>query len=463
MRLRAAPALIAVTAALAMPGPAEAATRNHHRARGKAELAEALAAIRAQQGQIDQLRLLVAQQADAIAHLQSRAPVAEAAPDAPAPPAPTVAAIAPPAVAAPPSVPAASTPPPVQLAASTQFRALAYFNESTIHQTANGAPVPSEGVGFNIKRLYLGVDHQFNPMISASVLTDIRNVVGSSSNGNNAGNAPNLTVPVGRALYLKNAYLQARFDPAFIVRLGAAGLPWISFVESQYGYRHIENTLVDRVKAGYTADWGVHVLGSVAHDVLSYQISATDGSGYSDLNVTRYVDLEGRLSAQYRGLFAAIGGYDGHLGNSISSTTGQFAAVYHAARREDFAAGYKSDLLTLGGEFFYARDYKSVNTPTEDSSRGWSAFGNVNLAPKWSVFGRYDQVRNIANLTAPKPVNDHYVNAGVQWEPLKPIDLALVYKREAVNNGTIATQTGTIGASTGGTYDEFGLFGQFRF
>jgi hypothetical protein len=68
-------------------------------------------------------------------------------------------------------------------------------------------------------------------------------------------------------------------------------------------------------------------------------------------------------------------------------------------------------------------------------------------------------------------LKDHYFNVGLQWEPVKIVDLALVYKREAVDNGTIGTQNGTIGGAnpTGtlvggrGTYDEVGLFGQLRF
>ena len=32
-------------------------------------------------------------------------------------------------------------------------------------------------------------------------------------------------------------------------------------MEGVYGYRYVENTLVDRIKFGNSADWGVHVLG----------------------------------------------------------------------------------------------------------------------------------------------------------------------------------------------------------
>ena len=72
----------------------------------------------------------------------------------------------------------------------------------------------------------------------------------------------------------------------------------------------------------------------------------------------------------------------------------------------------------------------------------------------------------LAALTRAQTTNptteDNYFNVGVQYEPVKIVDFALVYKRDKVDNGTVSTQNGTIGGSINGTYDEFGLWGQFR-
>jgi len=51
----------------------------------------------------------------------------------------------------------------------------------------------------------------------------------------------------------------------------------------------------------------------------------------------------------------------------------------------------------------------------------------------------------------------------VNYKPVPPIDLALVYKRDKVDNGTISTSNGTIGGARDGTYNEVGVFGQFAF
>ncbi len=60
-------------------------------------------------------------------------------------------------------------------------------------------------------------------------------------------------------------------------------------------------------------------------------------------------------------------------------------------------------------------------------------------------------------------LKDQYFNGGIQYEAFKNVDLALVYKHDKAENGTISTSNGTIGGSTNGTYDEFGVWGVFQF
>ena len=120
-------------------------------------------------------------------------------------------------------------------------------------------------------------------------------------------------------------------------------------------------------------------------------------------------------------------------------------------------------------EYFHAKNWNNVTTTATDTSDGYGAFGNVNFAPSWSVFGRYDWVK--PTKTSNDNLKDQYYNFGVQWEPVKIVDLALVYKHDSVDNGTFGTQNGTIGGTnptgslTGGhgTYNEIGLYGQLRF
>jgi hypothetical protein len=367
---------------------------------------------------------------------------------------------------------------------STTVSGRMYFNFSNIsannngiRSTAGGAGNPNlNGTGFNIKRFYLGVDHTFSPIFAGNVTMDVANVVGSTSNNNvntNSAAAPaNATALVGKGFYIKKAYLQAKLDPAFIIRLGSADLPWVPYAEGLYGYRHIENTLIDRISYGTSADWGIHVLGDLAKGLISYQVSVVDGGGYRNVKVTNSVDVEGRVSLNYKGFYAGVGGYSGKRGGDTIGNglpTNPNPLVRHTATRENAIVGYKNKVFNVGAEYFHAKDWNNVATVAEDKADGYSAFGNVNFNKTWSVFGRYDWVK--PTKLSNDNLKDKYYNVGIQWEPVKIVDLALVYKRDSVDNGLFGTQNGTIGGANPagsllgghGTYKEIGLFGQLRF
>ena len=351
---------------------------------------------------------------------------------------------------------------------NTSISGRMYFNISTVNQQVNGVRPVGEpngftnGTGFNIKRFYLSVDHKFDDVFSADLTTDISNAVGRTSSGDfNVFSAPSDAQLIGRGLYVKKAYLQAKFSPALIVRVGAADMPWVPYVENIYGYRHIENTLIDRTSFGTSSDWGVHVLGDLAGGLINYQVSVVDGAGYRNVKVTKSIDVEGRIGANYKGFFAGLGGYTGKLGNNLQGTVD-----YNTASRLDALVGYKNTRLTVGGEYFRTHDYNNngvnyITTNVNDKAEGYSVFGSFLFTPKLSAFGRYDWVK--PRKEALPGLKNQYFNVGLQYSPAKIVDLALVYKREKAENGTIATSNGTIGGSTDGTYDEFGLFGQFRF
>ena len=77
------------------------------------------------------------------------------------------------------------------------------------------------------------------------------------------------------------------------------------------------------------------------------------------------------------------------------------------------------------------------------------------------MFGRYDWVKPTKETNP--ALKENYFNVGLNYKPIKEIDLALVYKRDSARNGFISTANGTIGGLDKGTYDEFGIFSQFAF
>lgn len=332
--------------------------------------------------------------------------------------------------------------------ANTTLGATIFADVSNINNRADGVPTPQSGTDFDIKRLYLQVDHRFNDVFSANATTDFVYDSGTSAT----------------QLIIKKAYLQAKLSDALIFRAGAADLPWVPFVEKLYGYRYVENVLIDRTKFGTSTDWGLHALGSLAGGIINYQISVIDGSGYKkpaigNTNRTDAVDVEGRVSATYDHFTLAVGGYEGKLGKDVTGTP-----TFNTAQRFDLLAVYANDRFRIGGEYFWAKDWNDVtqaNPAKTNVSDGYSVFGSFNFTPKIAAFGRYDYVKP-QRTTAPT-FNDNFFNVGLSYSPIKPLDFALVYKRDTVNNGLFTTADGVIGGVHTGTYDEIGVYTQVKF
>ena len=346
--------------------------------------------------------------------------------------------------------------------ANTSISGKAYLNVSNIHQTStdlagNTVDNVQNGTQTELKRFYIGVDHKFNDVFSANITTDFRyNANGTSKDV---------------LVYVKKAYLQAKLNPALTVRVGAADLPWVPFVESVYGYRFVENTLIDRTKFGTSTDWGVHAFGTFGNGLVNYQVSAINGAGYKTLSrSTNTIDLEGRVDVHpIKPITLAVGAYSGKLGKSNDTVN-----VNHRAERWDALAAYTDKRIRAGVEYFSAKNWNNITTAPEplpapitanDKSHGWSAFGSFAFTPKLSVFGRYDWVRPTQVVLAGTggAARDNYFNAGINYKPIAPLDLALVYKHERTNNGFISTSNGTIGGLDHGSYSEIGLFGQLVF
>jgi hypothetical protein len=327
-------------------------------------------------------------------------------------------------------------------AADTKISGRMYFNMSAISADDASGNNVQKGGGFELKRFYVGIDHKFNSVLSGNITTDVTGASGA-----------------GATLYVKKAYLDAKFSKALDVRLGATDMPWIPYVEGIYGLRYVDKTLTDLDSFGTSSDWGVHVMGSLADGVISYQVSAVNGAGYKTIKMTKAVDLEGRLSLSYHGFNAAIGGYTGKLGKDDGTN-----AIAHTADRFNALLAYKGNIgmvpFTVGGEYFHATNWSNVTgslSPTMDiSSEGYSVFASVKPAAQWGLFGRYDWVKpNKQQL--PLQV-DHYFNVGVEYSPTKIVDLALVYKRDSGDGGI---KIGNLGSGQA-TRDEVGIYSRFR-
>jgi hypothetical protein len=326
----------------------------------------------------------------------------------------------------------------------TKISGRMYYDMSYINNKREGVKQSNSGVGFDIKRFYVSIDHQFTDMFSADVTTDF-------TYDSNVG---------ATQLFIKKAYLEAKISDALDIRLGSTDLPWVPFVEGLYGHRYVENIMIDRTKFGTSADWGLHFKGKLAGGMLNYALSVINGSGYKHPGVhTNTMDFEGRVSANWNHFVLGLGGYVGKLGADKEGVT-----TFHTAKRLDVIAAYVDSQIRAGVEYFRAWDFKNVSTPVSDTAEGVSGFASYQFNPLWSVFGRYDYVKPTKDTNS--SLKDNYFNVGVTYTPARIVDFSLVYKRDRISSGSWGTSNGTIGgltATTGsGTYDEVGLFSRFR-
>lgn len=366
---------------------------------------------------------------------------------------------------------------------NTKVGGLVFFDLTNIdnRSTVGGVTTKNAQNGFHydIKRFYLTIDHQFDATWSAHLTTD---ATYDTSQCDSVTTVINPTVPptatstckTGAStsqLFIKKAFLEGHFADLLDVRAGSTDMPWIPFAESLYGYRYIENTLIDRFKYGNSADWGINVNGSTGDDwKFEYSISAVNGAGYKKpafglgTNRSDGMDFEGRVDVRYDGFAVGVGGYDGKLGTELTPDT-----THHDFTRFDAVAGYAANGFNIGLEYFSEKNFDTISTlpglPT-DHGDGYSAFAAYKFTPEWALFGRYDWAKPQAGAAFQPHYDNRYYNVGVQYSPFQMIDLSLVYKHDSGSNGVFTDQDGTIGGATNtgsGRYSEVGLFGQFKF
>ncbi len=315
---------------------------------------------------------------------------------------------------------------------STTISSKMYIDVSSVSaKTDAGVKVDPSGTGIDVKRFYLGVSHQFDSMWSASINTD--------SAFTSATGATNL--------FIKTAFVQAKFSPEAIVQVGSANQPWIPFVEDNYGFRYVENTVTDRLHLGNSADWGVHFLGT--NGMISYNVAMVNGGGYKNPTRSNSVDWEGRVSVEpTKGLVFAVGGYSGDLGKDSNS-----APAKQTASRFDLMVNYTSDQFRVGAEYFTEKNWGATTSTTADSGDGYSLWGQYKIDKTWSVFARYDEDKTSKDVHP--TFRDTYMNLGVQCAVIKGVDISLVWKNDNIDHPT--------SASTVTSYDELGLFAQIAF
>jgi hypothetical protein len=321
------------------------------------------------------------------------------------------------------------------------IRVYADVSSKSNEDEATGVESNDSGVGVDVKRTYFTFTHQFDKTWSAVFQSDI---------GDQGARRYDV--------FVKKAYVEAKLNPLATFRLGSADTPWIPYVEGVYGLRYVEQTITDHLSFGASADWGIHALGG--NSLWQYAVAVENGRGFSNPSRSKTVDFEGRLSfTPVKGLNLAVGGYSGKRGLETDA-----APARHTAQRANALVAFNNDRFKIGGEYFQAKNWANVTTVATDKSDGFSGWVQLNLNPKYSLFGRYDNSSPSKDL---RPDLDFtYYNAGWQWTVNKSFAASLVYKLAEVEGGTVSTGNGTIGSTNArekGKYNEIGIFTVYNF
>ncbi|MGA9855140.1 MAG: carbohydrate porin [Gammaproteobacteria bacterium] len=327
----------------------------------------------------------------------------------------------------------ADAPPGTTTIGGTMFTDWSYQSQYT-----NGAPTNNAGTGVDVKRFYLIVDHQFDDVWSANITTDFNYV----------------STDKETQLFDKKAYVQAKLSNAAIFQMGASDMPWIPFDEGVYGYRFVENTLIDRLGFGNSSDWGIHFLGKDDSNTVNYSVALVNGGGYKNPTRTKTMDWEGRVAFMpVDGLIIAVGGYNGDLGQNTNSTP-----AINTATREDALVAYKTSQFTIGGEYFHADNFGAayITTPVTNSADGYSVFGDYVISDNGTaVFARYDNADPSKDVDPTE--KDIYANAGISFPTAnKNITWAFVYKYEHEYDDATIKSFST-------TTRQYGVWAQIKF
>lgn len=315
-----------------------------------------------------------------------------------------------------------------------------YFDFTRIAERhSDNGRTDKSGVGLDVKRFYLGVSHRFTDVLSANLTTDFSYASAISQT----------------SLYVKKAYVQGKFGDAAVMRVGSADLPWVPFVENAYGFRYVENTLIDRLKYGTSADWGLHLGGQIGPGTsLGYAVSVINGAGYRNPGRSKSMDVEGRVGfVPFQHMVVAVGGYSGKRGKEVESTT-----FSQTAKRGNLLVAYAGDTIRVGAEYFTASNWNQVPGPRRDKAAGYSVWGSVALNDEISLFARHDQAR--LSRIPDSAAKNLYTNLGVQYQVSKGLKLAAVWKHESGDKSVstpLPLHVQTV------TTNEIGIWGELAF
>jgi hypothetical protein len=249
------------------------------------------------------------------------------------------------------------------LKAQTNPEFTPYFKPNVLIYTDIKSTVTRDAAtkSFDITRAYLGFEYFFSRKISSRINLDVADPgVGG----------------LQMTAYIKLAYLQYKTEK-FTTRFGMIATEQYSIQEKLWGYRYIYKSYQDAYNMGPSAD-----LGAAAEytpvQFLTVDISVLNGEGYKKIQSdSTFKTSFGLTIRPFKG-FILRGYYD---------------MMDHKYNQETLAlfAGYTYKNFRAGIEYNYQHDNRMLN---EQNFSGVSFYSAIVIAKKFSIFGRYDNLKS---------------------------------------------------------------------
>jgi hypothetical protein len=237
-----------------------------------------------------------------------------------------------------------------------------------------------------LRRLYLGYDHDFADAFGASVLLE-SNERSTFANGN-------------YGVFLKQAYVRWRSrSPLLTVQAGLVPTPAFAVVERTWGYRSVEKSTLDLRGLGRSSGQGIGVTGATGDGGVGYHVLLASGAGTQAVARGDGVVygsvwgrwLDGRLVVELLALHADLG-EDGRR------------------RLGRLFVGHAADAVTAGVELVAARetgpDPGGAATRVARDAAAVSVMAALDLdpaVPATRAFLRWDRYDADRSASAPTP------------------------------------------------------------
>jgi hypothetical protein len=268
---------------------------------------------------------------------------------------------------------------------------------------------------FEIRRAYLGYNHDFNDKLSGQVVFD----VGLYENSGRYG------------AFLKVASLSWKPVKNLKINGGMVSPKMFKTQERFWGYRYLYKTFPDEYKFGPSADLGISV-DYKFNKYVSADFSFLNGEGYKNV-VLNYGDFKqafGVTLHPVKGLQLRL--YYDMMNNNDTSRTADQRKI-----QSSFISfvGYKyKDKFRLGAEYNYQKQHQNMK---DEDLFGYSFYGSYIFSEKIEIFGRVDVLNSnkleeeIESWNSKKDGTGFL--AGLQYKPIKEVKLALNYRNWQYN------------------------------